>query len=187
MPSGLKQIQVKYVPEEDRLLLAASTQDRREYRIWVTRRMTALVLEGLDRHLVTSAKSETAPAGTTSRDEERLATASASNAPNAEMQAFREDAALTKSDFSTPFNSDAKEYPLGRDGALAFRLQLGVTPEGRHRLALMPKEGQGIDLNLQESQLFGLRKLLVDGIAKAGWRLPVGRKPLTVPQGATIN
>lgn len=189
MTTGLKQLQVRYEPEEDRLLLAASTQDRREYRIWITRRMAALVLEGLDRHL--KAGGEAPPAAAPPHGGEPVATQTAppGTTPTqaTELHAFREDAALSKADFATPFDGDAESFPLGTGGVLAYRLQLGHLADGRHRLALLPKTGQGVDLNLQEAQLFGFRKLLVDGIAKAEWRLPVGRRPLTVPQGATIN
>lgn len=192
MTTGLKQLQIRYEPEQDRLLLAASTQDRCEYRIWITRRMAALVLDGLDRHLKTGGEAQPAAPAPAAPEGGRPApspTAPSASTParTAELQAFREDAALSKADFDTPFEGDAETYPLGTGGVLAYRLQLGHLADGRHRLTLLPKTGQGVDLSLQEAQLFGFRKLLVDGIAKAEWRLPIGRRPLTVPEGATIN
>ena len=47
MPGSINQIQIAYSPEEDRILFRVNSMDRKEFRFWLTRRFTVLLVKVL--------------------------------------------------------------------------------------------------------------------------------------------
>jgi hypothetical protein len=151
MTSRLHQINVAYAAKEDRLLLRVTTSTGGEYRIWLTRRFTSLLLNVLHQQMEQHGGAPTLAASGETR---RL---------------FREGA-LEKS-----FESGrSTEFPLGETGILAFRINVTRAVDGNVSLNILPESGQGVILNLNKTLLYLFYNVITQGIAQADWRLAPG-------------
>jgi len=162
--AGLKQLQLRYDPLEDRLLLRVSSAEGQEFRFWLTRRYTALLLAVLDKHQAEDpevAEHDTAEARTA-------------------VRAFKQEAASAGASFGGDFEA-APERPLGDAPILAFRLDYRIS-ESSLRLTFAPKEGAGITFMLDWNLSLNLGTMLAKALAQADWRLPTG--PATTPAQA---
>lgn len=156
--SGATQINVTYDPGEDRLLLRMGTpgpQGPVEYRMWLTRRFLQLMWQGLDQSM--EAESATDP---TMQPEVREA-----------VKQFKEEAAISQADFSTPYKKAPAVTPLGPAPLLITKMQIKKGEGDKKVLIMSGENGQGVTLALAESMLYSVRKLLADGAKKAGWGL----------------
>lgn len=147
MTSKLHQMNVTYVAKEDRLLLRVSNLQGDEFRIWLTRRYTALLLNVLNKQME---KSGGAPTVAASEETKRL---------------FKAGALERK------YASDNSSFPLGENGFLAYRINSSATPEGVLHLELSPEQGQGVALHLTNAMLYMFSNILHQGIDRAGWNL----------------
>lgn len=86
---------------------------------------------------------------------------------------MRHEAALAKSDFSKPYEGTtqgaALERPLGAEPILVARMQTRRNPDGTFLLSLLPREGQGINVALDEALLHSVCGLLRNIVAKTDW------------------
>lgn len=148
MNPALQQINVSYVPVEDRLLLKVRSSDDSEYRLWLTRRYTGLLL----RVLQEQTEQQGGPAAVASRPETR--------------------GLLKNGAFGQSWvEPESPRYPLGRDGVLGFRIQAGRREDGLLQLQLSPENGEGLSLTLDQSLLYLLSNLLEQGLSQTDWRL----------------
>ncbi|MFQ5658923.1 MAG: hypothetical protein ACE5GZ_00745 [Gammaproteobacteria bacterium] len=147
MTDQLHQINVSYVPVEDRLLLRVSTKKGDEYRLWLTRRFTEMLINVLNREI----------------DKKGGMSSIASSQETTKM--FKEGA------FDKSYEADNIDYPLGETGILAYRIKAGNTENGNLRLELSPGTGKGMTLSLNRSLLYMFHNLLSQGIEQTGWRL----------------
>jgi hypothetical protein len=89
--------------------------------------------------------------------------------------------ALANADFSSPYKEAGRERPLGAAPVLVARMHTERNDHGQHVLALLPREGQGVNLVLDDTLLHGLCKLLQDAVETAEWdmklALPTGFAP----------
>lgn len=160
----IKQVQITFVPVEDRLLLRLNTTAREEFRFWITRRYARLLWPLLERALAADpvVAAQTGPA------ERRT------------VLSFRQQQALSKADFTHPFEAGHSRLPLGEQPVLLARAQLrnsAPTPV----LALHPERGAGIDLALDSELLHSFARLLGETMQRAQWELaPV---PVMDPDG----
>jgi hypothetical protein len=143
----LHQLNIRYVPLEDRLLLRISGKDGAEYRFWLTRRYTALLRQALNREI------------------DRCGGRPILAASGETTKMFKEGA------FEKPFEEESTRYPLGESGVLGARIGVNRQQNGNLRLDLAPQQGQGIALNLNRPLLFMFDTLLSQGIAQTGWNL----------------
>jgi len=147
MTDKLHQMNVTYVPTEDRLLLRISTMQGDEFRIWLTRRYTGLLFNVLNKRMD---KSGGVPTVAASDDTRKLFQAGA-------MEKKYEDG--------------DKKYPLGEHGILAFGINSGDTQDGNLQLEIFPEKGQGITINLNDALMYMFSNLLNQGVDQAGWKL----------------
>ena len=148
MQSSLHQINITYIPAEDRLLMRATTQGGDEYRIWMTRRFTKLLCDIVDQ---TMNKHGGAPV---------------IGAEDKTRQMFKSEA------FKKKFEEDkSTSYPLGENGFLAFAIKTGNNATGDLYLEIMPEKGQGVTFSLNKQLQYMLYTLLSQGIARADWSL----------------
>ena len=148
MTSPLHQINVTYVPTEDRLLMRVTTREGDEYRIWLTRRYCTL-LTGILRNQMERFGGE--PSLASSQETRQLFKAGA----------------MDKS-FDTEQGS---HYPLGESGILAFRLNTGVNEQNDLSVQILPEQGQGVTLNLNKALLYLFHNVLTQGITQAEWHI----------------
>ena len=151
---AINQMQMLYVAEEDRILFRVNSTDNKEFRFWLTRRYTGLLLQVLRKHV------EADP------DISTQATAAAKQA----IRAFKEEAAVQEADFEQPFKDQAQEMPLGPEALLAFKTNYKFDGD-LLRLGIEPKSGKGINLTINRQVNSSLTQLLVAAINRADWKI----------------
>ena len=143
----LHQMNITYHPGEDRLLLRISSRTGDEYRLWLTRRYTGLLVNLLRQEMV---KSGGEPALAASDETRNMIKGGA---------------------FRQTFDDNSVSFPLGEKGVLGFRINSRISNEGILNLEMLPEAGQGVSLNLNKPLLYMLHNLLNQGIDQAGWNL----------------
>jgi hypothetical protein len=159
----LEQIRIDFVPEHDRLLMRLASGDRSEVLLWLTRRCVRLMWPLLMKMTASAPDIAQQPL-----PEARQA-----------LLGMQREQALSKANFSRPYDASNRERPLGGEPIVVTRVNTGRSEQGKHMLGLLPQKGQGVTLSLDDTLLHGLCKLLQDVVAKAEWDLV-----LTLPQGA---
>lgn len=154
----IHQMQVVFSPEEDRLQLKINTQSRTEFRFWLTRRFVKRFWPGLRQALEISSSA-------------KAAVASSNPGARHAMLDFMHQHAISQTDFSTQFQEDASETPLGPLPILVTRARLEPKAQGSYMVSLHPQEKQGIEVVMDPRLLHSFCKLLADAVKKAEWDL----------------
>jgi hypothetical protein len=162
----LHQIKIEFDPEQDRLRVRVSTVTGQEALLWLTRRCV-LKLWPL---LVGGAESSP-----------QVATRAADPEVKKALLEFQHEKAISQAQFGKQYEEVQRTRPLGDAPLLVAKLQRRSAPEGRVILGLLPNEGQGIFLTLDEPLLHGFMKLLQEAVQRAEWGfkldLPWGTEP----------
>ena len=151
--SRLHQIQIRYAPQEDRILLRIKTADRLEFRFWLTRRYVKLLWPMMLKML--------------SNDQRVRLQADAES--RRAVLAFQHEKAVSQSDFSTAFKEDAETLPLGESPVLLAKIQLKQQKSGGNVLCMHPRSGKGVELAMDETLLHSFSKLLAEAVSTSGW------------------
>ncbi len=149
----LHQLKLDFDPEQDRLLLRVSTDNQLEVRLWLTRRALRLLWPLLVQMV---------------RASPEVALQSNAEARDALVGMLHEKA-LREADFAQSYQELPRELPLGSEPILVARMQANKDDAGNQVLALLPQQGQGIHLTLDNTLLHSLCKLVQDAAAKADW------------------
>jgi hypothetical protein len=161
------QLNLTFLPAEDRLLLKIASGTRGamvEYRLLLTRRFTKLLWDGLAHILHLHVLNPCiAPEGR-----------------NAVIQ-FQQSAALSQTDFSTPYMSEQAVTPFGQHPLLIHKLQTGKGANNDHIISFETAAGQTVSITCSLQLIYSFRKLLADMVLEAGWDLPCS----LVPEDAT--
>lgn len=166
---GIHQIQLRYDPVADRLLLSVRSHQAELYTAWLTRRMVAR-LDGPFRRAVA-----------------RLALPRTAALPVPEAQAMLEQVArerpLKDAAFDQPFGgTQDASYPLGPEPLLPAEIDVRAPPTGGLVIALREARGRRIELALNDDLATALMRLLDQALKLADWSLPV-EAPATAPTG----
>lgn len=153
----IHQMQVVFSPEEDRLQLKINTQSRTEFRFWLTRRFVKRFWPGLRRALEANSNVMTA--------------ATMEPAARSAMLNFMHQHAVSQTDFSTQFQENPNETPLGTLPLLVTRARLEPREQGGFMVSLHPQESHGIEVAMDTTLLHSFCKLLSDAVTKADWDL----------------
>lgn len=152
MSQQLHQLNITYDGTEDRLLLRARSSTGAEYRVWLTRRYSGLLLKVLVDLLDQSGGIH-----------------DVASHPETVRQ-FREGA-LEKSYETLPETAGmAPKLPLG-DGILAFRLNYATEKTGNWNLQLLPTRGEGLNLALDRTLVYLFLTVLEQALAKTEWHI----------------
>jgi len=149
----LHQLKLDFVPEQDRLLLRVSTDNRLEVRLWLTRRALRLLWPLLLQML---------------RSAPEIALQSNPQARDA-LLGLQHEQALGQANFAAPYEEAPRAMPLGAEPVLVVHIQARKDESGKQVLGLLPQQGQGIHLTLDNTLLHSLCKLLQDVVAKTDW------------------
>jgi len=149
----LHQIQIQFVPREDRILLRIKTTDKSEFRFWMTRRYVKLLWPVVVKMLEADQQIQL---------QENQAAKSA-------VLSFQHEKALQKGDFATQFSEDSSNLPLGETPILLAKIQLKRRNDGGNLLCMHPEKGEGIDLGLNDVLLHSFSKLLADAVSVSDW------------------
>lgn len=169
---NVHQIQMRYNPQEDRILLRILSKERAEFRFWMTRRYVKLLWAVLIKML------ERDPAAAAHSDENVRRT----------MMGFQHADAVRGGEFTKPYEEGVAQLPLGDAPVLLSRVsgkQPGSQPQ---TLSLHPDKGQGIDLGVNSALLHMISKLLTDAVAQSDWDLKLAIDPdfAVPPQGQGV-
>jgi hypothetical protein len=149
----LHQLKLDFVPEQDRLLLRVSTDNQIEVRLWLTRRALRLLWPLLVEMARTSPE---------------VALQSNPEARDA-IVGMQHEQALRQADFAKPFEEAPRAMPLGSEPILVAHMQVNKDNSGIHVLGLLPQQGQGIHLTLDNTLLHSFCKLVQNAVARADW------------------
>ncbi|MBN1103948.1 MAG: hypothetical protein JXL84_11090 [Deltaproteobacteria bacterium] len=157
MTQKIHQMQLAFVPLEDRLLFRVRTTDQNELRFWLTRRYVKLLWQVLRQML---GETQAGPAADPRAKEAMLS--------------FQHEEALTKMDFATPYKEGSEvRRPLGDKPVLVSRIQVKAGPGNTRVLCMHPEQGQGVEIVLDSVWLHSLCKILVGAVKKSDWDLEI--------------
>jgi hypothetical protein len=148
MAGTIKQIQMRYDSEQDRILLRLNNSDNEQFRFWLTRRYCLIMLKVLNEH------------GPQKTDSEQRG-----------AQPGDPDQNLNRVNFEEEFKDDeTTSHPLGEDILLAFKLTYKRTDDV-FTLSIEPKSGKGIRLVINPDINFSLCQLMMMAAEKGQWNL----------------
>lgn len=151
----LHQLNVRFDPEQDRLLWSIASDDQSEILLWVTRRYLLLLLQVLDR--LADNSGDIAVHGD---QETRQA-----------VKSFQRAASRENADFHTEYRPQVKTRPLGDEPLLAKRISYRTAEDGIHHLGVGLVDGRTINLALDQNLLHAVTKILEDGGRQAEWQI----------------
>lgn len=160
------QFQVRYVHEEDRVLLRVATADAEEYRFWLTRRFLQRLWPVLQEALLSPPTIK------------RFSDLPSQQA----MLAFEHERAQSKVSFNQPFQSQTT-LPLGETPLLVIKAGFRNLDGGGLQIAFKDTHEKGIDLTLSHDVLHLLSKLLDDATQQAEWQF---NRLLPNPAGTAV-
>lgn len=159
---NIHQISVHHDERQDRLLLRLNTQDRQEFRFWLTRRMTQRFMPAIEQSV---ARLEAAQPGVAATD----------TISQQILSELKRDAFLQKADFATPFDTQASARPLGEEPMLITDAHLTIQPSGALAISFedksAPQQVKSCQLHLQVSLVHGMVHLMRQAAEKAQWGL----------------
>lgn len=167
MTARIAQINVTYNREEDRLLVRIRSHQDEEYRVWLTRRYTQMLVGAIENLL--QGESPVPPDSPQVRAE----------------RAFEHEHTTSQADLSTPYEEGAETFPLGEDGVLGYKIT--VEKKEPPLLHLLPRAGRGITVPAVPRLLHNLHHLLRQASEGAKWALTFGLKPLSADGSRTLN
>ena len=155
----IHQIQVKYDPLADRLLLQIRTRDELLFPIWLTRRMVIRLwphFRGMVSGLAVTRSAPSAMAVPEARD--MLA------------EAARERA-LQSADFKTQFDTSGAKQPLGPEPVLPAAIDLRPAKGQAVVLVIRDANGRSLELAFGEDLAHGLSRLVESALVASEWGL----------------
>ena len=169
MPGSISQLQMLYVPEEDRILFRVNTSERQQFRFWLTRRYSLLLIKVLKEHQASDPD--------VSMQESREARQA--------VQSFKQEQAMTSANFDEAFSEDANELPQGEEIPVAFKLSYNASG-GSLTVTIEPREGQGISMAIDRNINVSLTALLMNAAGQGDWKLTASAQNATSPSQDNI-
>ena len=159
----IHQMQLRYEPVADRLLLSVRTRSAEMYTAWLTRRMVARLETPLRQAVSRLALPPSAAAAV-------------ALAPMPETQQMLEQVAaqrpLKDADFSQAFaGSEGVTHPLGPEPLLPGEIDLTAPPGGGIVLELREPRGRRLEIKLGNDLATALMRLLDQTLQAAQWSL----------------
>ncbi len=157
----IHQLQATYLVEHDRILVRLNTHAGEELRLWLTRRM----VKNLFPHMLQASAELAAPP---------TLMASHDGADRRALAEFKKQETLQKTDFATPFNTQAAVLPIGSDPLLATTVHVTPTEKGSLRIGFEEKvpgaaKPRGFEVTLGPGLLPGFMHLLELALKHADW------------------
>jgi len=157
--SGINQIQMSFIPGEDRILLRMNTTDAAGFQFWLTRRYVKLLWPVL--------------LGMLAKDEQ--ITTQKTAVAKKEVLSFQHQEAAQNMDYSQNYQGESNQQPLGNEPILLGKISVNDRQDATQVLSMHPETGQGIELVLNQTLLHSICKLLQDTVAKADWDMDLSQ------------
>ncbi|MCF6251310.1 MAG: hypothetical protein L3J75_08590 [Methylococcaceae bacterium] len=165
--SQIHQIQFKFLPIEDRLLMKINTSTKEEFNLLLTRRFVSLLQPILSKILH-------ANQSIVIHQNEQIRN---------ELINLQQQEAIQKTDRSTPYLGEGVNHPLGHQPILLAKISTNFK-QGNCKLTLEPEKGPGISFNIDQNLTHLLRNLLLESLEKTDWQLDFKASQEIVP---TLN
>jgi hypothetical protein len=167
MADSLHQMTAEYVPAQDRILFRVNTQDKLEYRVWLTRRLVRN-LWGV------AVKSFEAKPEVTEQARPQVKQA---------MMSMQHQQAVQSSNFKQKHDTDTMPAPESETPLLAVATQITQVNDTTIRLTFVTAERKAVNLQLNEDMLHAVCHIMQAAADRAGWdlQLSVG-DAASVPQ-----
>lgn len=157
---NIHQLSVQHDERQDRLLLRLNTLDQKEFRFWLTRRLTMRLMPVVQQSAARLEAAQPGVAATDARSQNLLSQ-------------FRRDAFLEKADFATPFENQAQQWPLGPEPMLITEAHLSIQPGGSLDVTFEDKSAgdpvRACTLRLTIELVHGMLHLMSQAFEKAQW------------------
>lgn len=167
----IHQLSLSYVNEQDRILVRINSTTADEFRLWLTRRMALRLIPLLDKIAADQMARKGSP------DTSHLI--GADEATRRMMSEFEGSDALKQADFSTPYDSAARNLPLGVEPLLVTDISFTPKPKDLIETVFTEKASVGaeprclrilVDMNLTHSFIHMLKR----SIGQAQWDAVAG-------------
>ena len=156
MSGALHQLKLDYDAGEDRLVLRISTHDQTEVRLWLTRRFTKALWQGLIKVV------EANPSALLATDAESRES----------VMAYQHEQAVDEEQFGHTFEETATEFPLGEEPALVVGLTIGSPePSEPPRLIFETVDKRMVSLGMDQQIVHSLVHLLALSMKQTDWDL----------------
>lgn len=154
-PDSLRQLSFRYLKHEDRLLLCIGTANRREFRIWITRRVASLLWPVLIKGLESQVPAQAAP-----------------GPARTAMMAFQQEQAAKMADFSKKYDAEGLE-PVLDAPMLPLNVRWSLRQNGSATLTFEGADDLAIPINLSPALLHNFSRVFADAIKKVEWGIDV--------------
>lgn len=166
---NIHQLSLRYLPEQDRILLSVNTTDGQELDLWLTRRMCLALGPQLNRMTIDHFA---VPANAKSDGCVDLAALDFS--ARKVLVNFRREELLQHADFKTPYRANTGSRPLGHTPLLAT--EISMTPSTDQQVVIDFKEqidaagsSRAVQLALQPQLVFSLVQMLDQALKHTQW------------------
>lgn len=171
MGQKIHQMQITFVPSQDRLMFRVKTTDQTEFKLWFTRRYVKLLWQVLQK-MLDRTQTEMSPDPQTRQA----------------LLSFQHEQAVSGMDFATPYQEPAEAIqPLGDEPVLVSKIQVKPGPGKTQVLCLHPEQGQGLEIALDPPWMHSFCKLLAEGVKKTDWDLDYGITDSAAPIDETTH
>jgi hypothetical protein len=151
---GIKQINGKYLPDEDRLSVSISSDKDEEYRFTLSRRTTSELIKGLNQNIVTLAV----------REDTRYA--------SKEVLDFKQEEIRNKVSFKAEYKP-GKSFPLGEACQFIEKISFALSNENKMatNLSILLKNNQLLKLSLSLKFMRIFKEVLNKLQIQAEWNI----------------
>lgn len=156
MAAQIHQINVRYMPAHDRLVLRFNTTDKKMFRFFLTRRFTQELWGALNKF----------------QEQDPEVKKHADPGVRTAVKSFRQETAVRKEQFGQKFEDSGTEQPLGDEPVLVTGF--GFTPrqeEQPSRMAFQLVDGRRMAMGANEQIVVSLMKLIARAMPQTGWDL----------------
>lgn len=164
----IHQIQVKYDPVADRLLLQVRSRAGEVCAVWLTRRMCARLWPSFQQVVTQQGMERTAPGATVLPEAQAM------------LQQVARERPLPNADFSTQFDPTPQVQPLGPEPLLPAEIQMTPAGTGGMTLSLREHRARSLELRLSADLSSALLRLVDQALASADWAIG----PLPAPESS---
>ena len=171
MSGALRQINLKYEAEQDRLLLRIRVGEDEEVRLWFTRRYVAKLWPALLQVL-----GKTPQVSTQASTEARQA-----------VMAFQHQDAVSRADFKRDYEAGQPQAALGEAPLLVNGSRFKMDDPKRPVLSFQTADGKQVTINLNVETLHSFCRLVQQAARVAEWDLSLefaGDAPTPAPEEA---
>lgn len=159
-PPRLEQFNAAYDAMQDRILLRIRTSDGAEYRLWITRRYLGLLWPILMK-MADGFSARKAPADPLTRSA---------------LAELAHGAAVGQADFASEYQ-EGNLFPLGPEPVLLAKISLRPPAGETQTVLLLPHQGNGINLDLDEKLVHIIARLLQQAAVAGEWKLALDISP----------